>query len=1480
MGLKLTLRNALGLLGLPALALAHEGPTTAGEFVANRGQWDARARFAAPIGPGAWLFAEADGLTYALTGGLPDHEPGGAGAAADALPAHALRLEFVAPQPHQQPAGEQATAGPRHYLRGRDARRWAADVPAYQQVRYRALWPGTDLLLRANAQKQLEYDLLLAPAADPARIGLRYHGAERLYLDPETGRLQVQTPVGTLTEYRPQAWQTDPATGARQPVACAFRLVRGTVGFALGAYDRQRALTIDPAVVFVSYSGARVENWGYAATHDAAGNLYTAGLAFEPNYPTTTGAYQSSFAGQVDVVVVKYNPATSGAAARVWATYLGGSGLEFPHSLVVDGHGQLTLLGTTNSPDYPTTAGALGRSFRGGAALAPYGPTSAFQLATGADLVLTRLSASGGQLRASTYLGGTGTDGLLDAAAPAPRLRHNYGDAVRGDLALDAQGNVLVASVTGSADFPGLAAGAFRGGGSDGLVTCLDSAFRQTQWTTDLGGSGADAAYSLERDPTTGNIYVAGGTTSTDLGGSGGGYQAALAGGVDGFVARLSGTGQLLQTTYLGTASYDQAYFVRLGPGGKPTVLGQTLSNQWPHLDPLSYANIYGHQFIQQLSPDLRSNGFATVFGSGRATTDISPTAFAVDCYGRLLAAGWGGGLDPSGGNTAGLPTTPDALQRGTDTQDFYLIQLSDQARALDYATFFGSAADDHTDGGTSRFDPQGTLYQALCACNQSGGGLLLPPGAHTYAPASASPHCDNAALKLAVLRQATAAGPDSLTLCARQGPLVLGGSPAGGTWSGPGVRLLPNGPYVFTPDTLSLGPHVLTYVSPLTGLCAGSGGRVVTVVAQGTARILTRLGPFCLRPGVPAPLPVPLLGLPAGGVWSGPGVVPGTAVFDPVQAGGGVFTLLYTVGTGRCPAVARLPVVVRVMPLVPPQGPLRVCANDPPLSLNGSPLGGTWTGPGVLDSLGHGYFFVPSPALVGSHLLHYAHGPVPFCEPLTDSMRVVVRPVVPGNVTAPADTGMCLAGATGFALRGGLPAGGKWQGPGVTGSVAAGFRFSPALLQQAGSYALTYTGPVPDSTYCARHANRTVTLRADTVRLEIANPVICTNSGPQLLQATPGGGTWSGPGVSGSVAAGFVFTPTRQLYGYQLLAYAAPPSADPAACPAAGQLRVFVVQAPIVLIAPVDPVALCEGVPPHGVVLTATPAGGIFSGPGVDANRFNPAQVGPGVYVVSYTYQVPGLACPVVATLAIEVTAPPPVRLPADTVLCVSAAPFQLRASPGGTWHGLGVTPDGYFTPPGTPGTVRLTYRLPGNCGAATLNVTIPPDLSFTATWAAPACADNRVAPRRVRFAAAGPLAARVQWDFGDGSPPATGAVVDHSYGRSGEFAPRAAVPGIGAVPADCIRAQALPPVAVAEAVLPNVITPNGDGLNDAFAPRLGGCPGRLQVFSRWGQAVFDQDPYRNAWQAEGLPGGVYFYLLRNADGSGRQKGWVEVVR
>ena len=959
LSLSLRMPSLLLCLALRLLPLSTPAPAPSLEFIENRGQWDARVRYEAAL-PAGRLFVQADALTYAFldpaalarhhSPAVGPHGPAPAGPPAADAATHAYTVHFARARAGVRLTAEGPTPGERNYFVGADPRRWAAHVGAFRWLRYAGLWAGIDLTLYENAGQRLEYDLHLAPRADPALVALRYEGAARLALDA-AGNLVVGTSVGTTTEGAPQAFQLDDA-GRPVPVACRYVLTGTTLTFALGAYDRRRALTIDPTVQFATLTGSTADNWGFTATHDEAGNLYSGGIVFDLGgaFPATLGAYRTAFSSVLDMALIKYNTAATGPAARVWATYLGGNSSDFPHSLVTNARQELTVLGSTSSANYPTTAGALQRTFGGGPRLDPFSVRrDPFFMLAGADLVVTRLAADGSALLASTYLGGRANDGVQ---AETSVLAANYGDVFRGDVLLDAAtDDVLLASNTASADFPGLGGAAsfgraYRGNG-DAVVCRLSAALDAVRWAGLLGGSGPDAAYALQQDAQ-GRVFVAGGTASADLPATPGAYRTAAPGGpADGFVARLSADGRALErATYVGTPAYDQAQFLQLDAAGNPYLLGQTLGQI--AVPPGVYGNAGGPQFIQKLNPDLTASLLLTAFGSRgglRNGPNLVPTAFLVDDCERVYLAGWGGadnGLDPHylGGSTAGLPTTAGALQATTDGSDFYLAQFAPGLAGLDYATYFGQQGGpaEHVDGGTSRFDKRGIVYQAVCAGCGGNQGFPVPPGAGSYTTRNGSTNCNNGAFKLNFEAPVVDPGPRRF-VCLGGGAVALAGSPAGGVWAGPGVSAVAGGGYQFAPAAVGPGPYVLSYTATTAGLCRRTRA-VRYVVAPSVLPVLGPVPPQCVSGAS-----VALAASPAGGTWAGPGVRAGR--FDPAAAGAGTHLLTYTVADSLGCGSAGLPVAVSNPTALSPGPDTAFCADlARPFQLRGArPAGGTWSG-------------------------------------------------------------------------------------------------------------------------------------------------------------------------------------------------------------------------------------------------------------------------------------------------------------------------------------------------------------------------------------------------------------------------------------------------------------------------------------------------------------------------------------------------------
>ncbi|WP_161806929.1 gliding motility-associated C-terminal domain-containing protein [Hymenobacter sp. AT01-02] len=1011
----------MGVLAKPHAAVAPT-PTTSLEFVENKGQWDASTRFAASL-PAGRLFLASTGFTYTFADpqalrAYHDHEHGKATAAKGpidgSLRMHAYRVTFEGGNAKAHVRGEEATAEVRNYFQGNDPTHWASQVRGFRGARYQEVYPGVDVHLYENATHQLEYDFAVRAGARPEAIRLRYSGAENVRLTPE-GSLLIHTSVGDVTEQAPRAWQIRP-NGERVSVPCSFELSGTVLSFRLGRYDRKLPLLIDPTVIFSSFTGATGDNWGFTATYDAAGNMYSAGVAFAPGFPTSTGAIRTTFAGVGDMAIIKYRTSVSGSASRMYATYVGGNSVDVPQSMVVNSRDELVILGTTGSTNYPVTSAAFSRTFNGGSFSDPLQENDSryIQYPLGSDLVVTTLNANGSALIASTYLGGSGNDGLnlnLNANLTSP-LVNNYGDQFRGDIITDSDNNVYLASTTMSNNFP--VRNGFDSsfnGIADGVVCKLSANLSTLIWSNFLGGSSYDAVYSIQLGAGR-SVVVAGGTNSTNFPVTAGALLTTAPAGVNGFVARIAPAGtSIQQATYVGTTGNDQAYFVQLDASDNAYLFGQSSGN-YP-VTSGRYQNAGSHQFIHKLNATLNQTVYSTVVGTGRLSYDITPTAFLVDDCERIYICGWGGsindgyGIGTLGSSTAGLPVTSDAVQSRTDGSDFYLAEFTPGMGSLEYGTFYGQSggrSGEHVDGGTSRFDKRGMVYQAVCGGCGGDQGFPIPPGANYYTTRNGSTNCNNAAFKIDFGVVIADPGP-SRYVCSSDGPITLGGSPAGGTWAGPGVTAIAGGGYCFTPSESLIGRNTLTYSVAATGICVSTKPLRITVMA--TQPVTITPVPVLCRNGNT----VTMQATPAGGTWSGPGMS-GTT-FNPAQAGLGTHTLTYSLADTLGCATGTYQVTVRELPRVEAGPDLVLCAYETQaVQLQGmEPAGGTWSGTGVTPT---GLYTPPNTDLKGGiYTLTYSYN-IGGCVN-SDTRRVVLAPSptvnfplnVPECTAAPQYTGL-----------------------------------------------------------------------------------------------------------------------------------------------------------------------------------------------------------------------------------------------------------------------------------------------------------------------------------------------------------------------------------------------------------------------------------------------------------------------------------------
>ncbi len=702
------------------------------EFVENKGQWGDNIEYKAKL-PAGNIYLEKNEITYQFYNEIDiermhtmHHQQIENPTEQDyILNLHAFKVKFLNAKT-QGYESKNPTKDYVNYFLGDDETKWAANVKKYAEVSYKSLYSNIDLKYYLK-DHHLKYDFIVYPNGDASEIKLDFNGHEKLFL--EEGVLKITTSVNEMIEDKPYAYQL--INGVEKEVECNF-VLNGTVlnfEFPKG-YDKSQPLIIDPTLIFASYSGSTADNWGYTSTYDDAGSLYGGGVTFGVGYPTTVGAYQVSFAGGnaasvqggTDITISKFSPDGS---TLIYSTYLGGSDNESPHSLIVNSNNELLILGSTSSNNFPVTAGSYDNTYGGGVAYNGFSPN----YANGSDITVSKLSASGNNLVASTYIGGTGNDGLNTSAT----LAYNYADEFRGELIVDGSDNVYVASSTSSNDFP-VTPGAFQAtlsGMQDGCVFKLSPNLNNLLWSTYIGGTNDDAAYSLQFS-STGEVLVTGGTESPNFPVTVGALNTSYQNFIDAWVTKINTTGtSILASTFLGTGSYDQGYFVQLDGSDNVFVVGQT-EGTYPMFPTTVYGNPNSGQFLHKLDPNLSSTVFSTTLGTGSGEIDIALSAFLVNDCNYIFISGWGGSLNgPPFSTTTGLPITLGALQSTTDGNDYYLMLLSEDADTLLYSTFFGgNSSSDHVDGGTSRFDKKGIVYQAVCSsCGSATSDFPTTPG-------------------------------------------------------------------------------------------------------------------------------------------------------------------------------------------------------------------------------------------------------------------------------------------------------------------------------------------------------------------------------------------------------------------------------------------------------------------------------------------------------------------------------------------------------------------------------------------------------------------------------------------------------------------------------------------------------------------------------------------------------------------------------
>jgi gliding motility-associated-like protein len=724
------------------------------KFLENKGQWPDNVNYRGDA-QGGYIWLERQGILYQFNNFGEFHHAGielkvgeQPKVVQDFLFAH-----FVGANDSTLIVEKDKTTEYYNFFLGNDKSKWATGVSAYKEITYQNLYNQIDLMFYEN-EGQLKYEYIVHKGGNLEDIQIKYYGEDRIRKSTN-GELIIETSLGQIIEQKPYVYQIK--NGKIIEVECEYQLEGDVLSFKIEKYDKSLDLIVDPVLIFATYSGSPSDNFGMTGTYAYNGDGYSGGTIYGNAYPVPfAGAYNttSNFTwlenpnpfpsgyGITDVFISKYS---SDGTSMLWTNFLGGgdgfNGTETVHSLICDTLNNVYLYGATSSPDFPLQNPFQG-IHAGGSPGGNFLQNGVYYTNQGTDIYVAKLSSDGTQLLGSTFVGGSGNDGVnynvtayannYGSAGWYDSLTSNYGDQFRGEIMLDSAFNVMVASSSRSTDFPVLNSfQSTNAGQQDGVLFKLSNDLSTLLWSTYFGGSQNDAGYSVKIDSSN-NIILAGGTASTNLPNTAGALYPLYQGGkADGYVAKITPDGSsVIRTTYFGTASYDQTYFVEIDRWDNIYIYGQTNGNI-PIVNAV-YSNPNSGQFITKLNPDLSSIVYSTRIGNGDGNPDISPSAFLVDVCSNVYISGWGANILIPGSPLNGMPTTTDALQpTNGDGFNFYLFVLERDAESMLYGSYLGGGTShEHVDGGTSRFDKFGIIYQSVCGGCWGNSDFPTTPGA------------------------------------------------------------------------------------------------------------------------------------------------------------------------------------------------------------------------------------------------------------------------------------------------------------------------------------------------------------------------------------------------------------------------------------------------------------------------------------------------------------------------------------------------------------------------------------------------------------------------------------------------------------------------------------------------------------------------------------------------------------------------------
>jgi hypothetical protein len=665
-------------------------------FEANQGQVDSPAQFLAH-GRDSQFLISSDAAQFVLCKMT----------APRAFSTRAVRMQFVGANGRAQISGAEELAGKINYLVGNNPARWQTRVGTFAQVRIGEIYPGVNLTYYGN-QQQLEYDFTVAPAADPGVIVIHFDGADKISINPD-GEMVLNLGDSEIRQPKPVIYQT--ANGARREVSGGYAVLDAhTVGFAIGDYDRSLPLVIDPILSYSTYFGGSANDIAWKVAVDTNGFVYVAGQTLSTKL-ASFGAFQTNYTGGTwtgDAFVAKF---TSDFSSLVYCTYLGGSQDDFAYGLAVDAAGDVFLVGSTDSPNFPTTNALypkiLGHSY--------------FSAQTGtfynANAFVAEIDPTGSHLIYSTYLGGSGN------------ILKGTGDTGTG-IAMDSAGNAYVTGFTSSTNFPATNSLVHKLSGTNHTFNLLAGHYNvfltkigpggtNLLYSTYFGGTNVDKATGIAVDGA-GCAYVAGFTDSTNFPTTTNAFQTVLGGstnlflGDNAFVAKFAPSGtNLIYSTFLGGTNGDHAFGIAVDAAGDAYVTGGTASPNFPN----TATNVPGlfHELTNNSSRTLHTTNVFLAKLKPNGTDLIYSAVFG----GFAGDTGYGVALDPAGNafvvgamtstNFPTLNATNHFAMTNSGGNDVFVTAFSADGSALIYSVYLGGAKNDF--GYGIAVDAYGSAY-------------------------------------------------------------------------------------------------------------------------------------------------------------------------------------------------------------------------------------------------------------------------------------------------------------------------------------------------------------------------------------------------------------------------------------------------------------------------------------------------------------------------------------------------------------------------------------------------------------------------------------------------------------------------------------------------------------------------------------------------------------------------------------------------